>query len=159
MVVNEYVDWVNTTMGIEGALHVHRGRGGLPYVQLTHPLNGSTAQVYLHGACVTSWRKPSGAELLHVRDDGHWNPQRPIFGGIPVCFPQYKRGELTGNGFLQHVHWDVADMYVDDPVCHEDPAPTVVLHAESDETTMAVWPHQFKAYLSVCDPPGGWWDG
>lgn len=148
-VVQEYVDWVNENISITGVVEVNRGRNGLPFVQLTHPQNNSTAQIYLHGACVTSWRKPNGTEMLHIRDDGRWNPTRPIFGGIPICFPQYRRGELAGQGFLQHVHWDVADAYVDDPDFHSDPAPTVVLHAESDEHTMQAWPYKFKAYYSI----------
>lgn len=147
--VQEYVNWVNENISIRGIVELHRGRSGLPYVQLTHPHNGSSAQVYLHGACVTSWRKANGTEMLYTRDDGRWNPKRPIFGGIPVCFPQYRRGELVGHGFLQHVHWDVADAYVDDPDFHKDLAPTVVLHAESDEHTRQVWPYKFKAYYSI----------
>lgn len=147
--MQEYVDWVNDNISLDGVVQLHRGRNGLPYVQLTHPHNGSSAQVYLHGACVTSWRKANGTEMLHVRDDGRWNPTRPIFGGIPICFPQYRRGQVPSYGVLQHVHWDVADAFIDDPAFHDDPMPTVVLHAESDEQTMRVWPHKFKAYYTV----------
>lgn len=35
------------------------------------------------------------------------------------------------------------------PLWAEDPAPQVTLVAESDEETLAIWPHQFEARYTV----------
>ena len=45
-------------------------------------------QMYLFGACVTSWKQPSGDEVLYVRPDAVFDKSKPISGGIPHCFPQ-----------------------------------------------------------------------
>jgi glucose-6-phosphate 1-epimerase len=39
------------------------GRNGLPRLRLTTP-DGAEAEVYLHGAHVTSWRPAGGEEAL-----------------------------------------------------------------------------------------------
>ena len=52
---------------MEELLEFYLGENASPMVHLTHP-SGSTACLYLHGANVTSWTTPEGAELLHLRD-------------------------------------------------------------------------------------------
>lgn len=46
-------------------------------VYLHHP-NGSELEVYLHGANITSWRKPDGSEILFVRPDNVFDGLQPI---------------------------------------------------------------------------------
>ena len=48
-------------------------------------------QVYLFGACVTSWKQNSGDEVLFIRPDAKFDGSKPISGGIPHCFPQVSR--------------------------------------------------------------------
>jgi D-hexose-6-phosphate mutarotase len=55
---------------------------------LMHMLHGCLMQVYLFGATVTSWKQPSGDEVLYVRPDAVFDKSKPISGGIPHCFPQ-----------------------------------------------------------------------
>jgi D-hexose-6-phosphate mutarotase len=38
----------------------------------------SEAEIYLFGGCVTSWKVPSGKDLLFVRPDAVFNGQKPI---------------------------------------------------------------------------------
>ena len=49
------------------------------------------AQVYLFGACVTSWKQNSGDEVLFIRPDAKFDGSKPISGGIPHCFPQVSK--------------------------------------------------------------------
>ena len=49
---------------------------------------GSSAEVHLFGACVTSWTQSSGDEVLYCRPDAVFDGSKPISGGIPHCFPQ-----------------------------------------------------------------------
>ncbi len=74
-------------------------------------------------------------------------------GGIPVVFPQYGRGSLPTNGLLRRMHWSIAATGVADPDVATDLAPSVALFAESDETTLAVWPHKFEAMYTVSPLP------
>ncbi|CAI5944507.1 unnamed protein product [Closterium sp. NIES-65] len=82
------------------------GLGGLPRVILADA-SGSTAEVYLYGACTTSWKLPSGEDLLFVRPDAVFTGAKPISGGIPHCFPQF------GPGAMQQVR--CAALFTDAP--------------------------------------------
>lgn len=145
--VDSYVSWCNESLGMAPYIQVEHGNGGLPVVHLRHP-NGSEAQVYLHGACVTSVTKPGGTELLHVRPGNRWDGVAPLAGGITVAFPQYRRGLLPADGFLRFQHWSLVDAYIGAPDA-EDPAPTVVLYSESDDSTRELWPFEFEAFYTV----------
>ncbi len=55
-------------------------------------------------------------------------------------------------GFMQDLHWSV----VDSAIAHtfvdgnaDDPAPSVVLHAQDDPWTMSLFPHEFEALYTV----------
>jgi D-hexose-6-phosphate mutarotase len=52
------------------------------------------AEVYLYGACTTSWKTAEGKDLLFVRPDAVFTGQKPISGGIPHCFPQFGPGSI-----------------------------------------------------------------
>ncbi|MEW5319039.1 MAG: hypothetical protein WDW38_010215 [Sanguina aurantia] len=81
------IEELHTKFGIEGSVQVVAGRGGLPSVVLKHN-NGSSAEVVLFGGVVSSWKQPSGDEVLYVRPDAVFDKSKPISGGIPHCFPQ-----------------------------------------------------------------------
>jgi hypothetical protein len=83
---------LNDKFGKEG-VKVESGEGGLPKVSLSSP-NGSVAEVYLYGACTTSWKTAEGKDLLFVRPDAVFTGQKPISGGIPHCFPQFGPGSI-----------------------------------------------------------------
>ena len=48
----------------------------------------ASAELYLHGATLTSW-KVDGEELLFVSPKAVFAPPKAIRGGVPVCFPQF----------------------------------------------------------------------
>jgi hypothetical protein len=57
-----------------------RRRGGWCYgavQRLTH-YNGSAAEVYLFGACVTSLTQPHGSDVLYLRPDATFDGSKPI---------------------------------------------------------------------------------
>lgn len=59
-------------------------------------LKPGSAQIYLFGAVVTSWKQPSGDEVLYVRPDAKFDKSKPISGGIPFCFPQASHQLCSG---------------------------------------------------------------
>ncbi|MHB9134157.1 MAG: D-hexose-6-phosphate mutarotase, partial [Armatimonadota bacterium] len=128
---------------IPNAVAITAGINGLPRVTLTHR-SGSSAEVYLHGAHVTSWKTSQGDELFFVSRESYFAPERPIRGGIPVIFPQFGGGPLPQHGFARTSEWELARTDV-----QEDGTVSVVLQLTDSPETLAVWPYHFALELGV----------
>lgn len=61
---------------------------GLEYVKLVHPESGASAEVYLYGGVVTSYKDGEGTEFIAVRPDAKMDGSKPISGGLSHCWPQ-----------------------------------------------------------------------
>ena len=61
---------------------IQRGVNGLPKCVISS-LEGWTAEIYTHGAHVTSWKSPGGQEQIFVSKDAIFNPPTAIRGGVP----------------------------------------------------------------------------
>lgn len=115
------------------------GEGGLPKLQLHHK-NGATAEVYRHGAHVTSWKTSGDKEQLFLSAATPFKKATPIRGGVPIVFPQFGNfGPLVPHGFARIMDWDIAD--------HRENA--VTLRLQNSAETLAVWPHPFEALYEV----------
>jgi glucose-6-phosphate 1-epimerase len=120
------------------------GAGGLRRLVMSHRA-GSSAEVYLHGAHTTSWTPARGAEWLFLSRSARFNAMEPIRGGIPVVFPQFAdTGSLPKHGFARTMPWQW--MNPDD--AHDDGC-RVVLELTDTEATRVLWPHRFRARLTV----------
>jgi len=143
-------DELNTTHGIPGSVAFETGLGGLVFARLTHA-NGSSAEVHLFGATVTSFKLPSGDEVLYRRPDAVFDGSKPIAGGVPLCFPIFgpptPGSLLKQHGFARQSLWSVVRTTGD--VNPDYPEPHVCLKLETSEATRAVWPHAFVALLQV----------
>jgi glucose-6-phosphate 1-epimerase len=122
-----------------------RGRlGELETVSLRHA-SGSSAEIVIQGAHVTSWKRANGDEMLFVSANSRFAPGETIRGGIPVIFPQFGAlGPLPGHGFLKTAMWEVADV-------GRDPTGAVfaLFRTRDTDATRALWPHSFRASLRV----------
>lgn len=119
------------------------GRGGMPVAILEHA-SGSTAALYLHGAQVTSWRAPTGSELLFVSAQSAFAPDREIRGGVPIAFPQFGRGPLPLHGFARFHDWQMVASGLD-----ERGAAVARLRLRDTEETRSLWPYPFLAEVVV----------
>jgi glucose-6-phosphate 1-epimerase len=137
---------MNAKHGIPGYVEVKAGRGGLPTVVLTHAC-GSTAEIVLFGAVITSWKQPSGDEVLYVRPDAVFDKSKPISGGVPHCFPQFGPGKMQQHGFARNLDWEIAATSADPQP--DDREPEVQLVLTDNDYTRAMWPHAFKVVYSV----------
>ncbi|XP_020220689.1 putative glucose-6-phosphate 1-epimerase [Cajanus cajan] len=116
---------------------------------------GSSAEVYLYGGHVTSWKSDHGEELLFLSSKAIFKPPKAIRGGIPICFPQFGGlGTLDQHGFARNRFWNIDD----DP----PPFPTntlskafVDLILKPSEEDMKSWPHSFEYRLRIALGPGG----
>ena len=114
---------------------------GLPKLRLSHP-SGGTAEVYLHGAHVTSWVPAGGSEALFLSRAATIAPGKAIRGGVPVIFPQFAgMGPLPKHGFARTQPWERVD--------DADRPDAVRLRLRDSADTRAIWPHAFTAELAV----------
>lgn len=91
---------------IPGNVTMAEGKGGLPMISVTSA--ASTAEIYLHGAHVTRFRKNGEAPLLFLSDASSFTRGKAIRGGIPVIFPWFgPREGLPAHGFARTVEWDL----------------------------------------------------
>lgn len=122
-----------------------QGNGRLPKLRIK--TKAATAEIYLYGAQVTSW-KPEGAdEVLFLSEESHWEEGRAIRGGIPVCFPWFRAKaddpKASTHGFVRTKIWSLESL-AEGP---EDSV-TVLLSTESDDASRKWWPFEFR--LEYC---------
>lgn len=107
-----YVRKNNTAMSNFGKfeipphLTITSGNGGLP--KLLIETEGSTAEIYLHGAHVTGFQKKGEPPLLFMSAESEFVPGAPIRGGVPLIFPWF--GPLEGHpshGFARLREWTI----------------------------------------------------
>ena len=118
--------------------------GSLPKIVIA-AADGARAEVYAHGAHVTSWIPAGDTERLFLSSRSEFAPGRAIRGGVPVIFPQFaSEGPLPKHGFARTTTWD--------PV-RSSPEGAEVAEARfrlaSSPATQAIWPHAFTAELNV----------
>ncbi|CAK7336375.1 unnamed protein product [Dovyalis caffra] len=116
-----------------------RGINGLDKIILRE-VRGCSAEVYLYGAHVTSWKNEHGEELLFVSSKAIFKPPKAIRGGIPICFPQFSNlGSLESHGFART---SSSKAFID----------LILKHSEED---VKIWPHRYEFRLRITLGPGG----
>lgn len=121
---------------------------GQPAVRLTLA-EGSTCTIALHGAHVLGWTTADGVEHLYLSPDAVFDGQAALRGGVPVCWPQFnQRGPLAKHGFARNMAWQV------EPFDAAAPGEVRLALTDSD-ATRALWPHSFRAVLTVTLTPQG----
>jgi len=118
------------------------GVNGLPKVILSDSGN-SRADVYLHGAHVTSWIPAGDEERLFLSSASEFRDGAAIRGGVPVVFPQFSGwGPLPKHGFARNRAWELigAD------------AGSARFQLRDSDATRAIWPHAFLAEFMVAVP-------
>jgi glucose-6-phosphate 1-epimerase len=117
----------------------------MPTVLLSHP-SGSSADIYLNGAHVTSWIPAGGKEVLFMGKTATFAPGDPIRGGIPVVWPQFANlGGLPQHGFARKSEWEL----VETPDGESDEQSSVKLRLTDDHRTRELWPYHFRTELKV----------
>ena len=120
--------------------------GGLPLVTL-RGADGATADVYLQGAHVTSWRPgPDNEERLFLSARSEFRRGAAIRGGIPVIFPQFAaEGPLPRHGFAPTADWRIENVQQ-----REGGDAVATLSLCDSPETHAIWSAEFHVTLTVC---------
>lgn len=96
------------THEIPGRVTVFSGKGNLPAVRVE--TEAGEAEVYLHGAHVTGFRKKGEEPLLFMSGSSDFLPDKPIRGGVPVIFPWFgPREGQPGHGTARITDWDLTE--------------------------------------------------
>jgi len=121
------------------------GTGNLPKLVLV-ARDGACAEIYLHGAHLTSWTPAAGGgNRLFLSSRSRFGPGSAIRGGIPVSFPQFAtQGPLPNHGFARVTPWSVAVARLAD-----DGSAIAILRLADSEATRLLWPHAFALELAV----------
>lgn len=127
---------------MDSRIEVGPGRNGMQKLKLIHE-EGNTAEIYLNGAHVTSWRS-AGEEILFLSEKSRFSDGKPIRGGIPLIFPQFGPGSLPQHGFARSSLWEIASTRV-----AESGEVEVVLALNDSDATREVWGHAFSAEFVV----------
>ncbi len=134
------IDALNREFSIPNIAAVISGNGGLPKIHVTAP--SASAEIYLHGAHITSWRPANAEEALFLSEQSHWQDGRAIRGGIPICFPWFRSKaddpSAPAHGVVRTKEWRLESVKVDGG------SVVVTCSIESDESTRRWWPHSFR---------------
>lgn len=85
------------------------GQNEMSMLEVTTPW--STAEIYLHGAHVTQFKKKEEPPLLFVSQCSRFEAERPIRGGVPVIFPWFgPREGLPQHGFARLKEWELREV-------------------------------------------------
>jgi D-hexose-6-phosphate mutarotase len=84
------------------------GQNELPMLEISTAW--STAEIYLHGAHITQFKKKDEPPLLFMSQCSRFAEGQPIRGGIPVIFPWFGAREGLGqHGFARVKAWDLKE--------------------------------------------------
>ncbi|WP_446744217.1 D-hexose-6-phosphate mutarotase [Silvibacterium acidisoli] len=127
--------------GIPGIATVTEGKGGLPMVLITS--TDANAEIYLHGAHVTSWQPWNVSDdVIFVSKATKWEDGKAIRGGIPICWPWFGAKaddpKAPSHGFARTRAWKLH------ATAQTEEGVVVELLLESDEDTRKLWPHDFR---------------
>jgi glucose-6-phosphate 1-epimerase len=132
-------DELNKRFAIPGVTQITAGNGGLPRISITIP--AATAEIYLHGAQVTSWRPVGHEDVIFLSEHSQFETGKAIRGGIPVCFPWFRNKvddpKAPSHGVVRTKAWEL-----DSVESHGDTV-VVSLSTISDAGTRAWWPYDF----------------
>src|ERR1700722_11988962 len=147
MSMSPTIEELNQLFAISGVVSIGAGNQGLPRVSVQTP--SASAEIYLHGAQLTSWRPAGADEVTFLSQHSQWEPGRAIRGGIPVCFPWFRNKaddpKAPAHGFVRTKAWQL------DSVAKQGDVVLVSLSTVSEEATRAWWPHDFHLahYLTI----------
>lgn len=132
---------INEALAIPGVASVVPGQGNLPKVRIATP--AATAEIYLHGAHVTSWQPAGSEEVLFLSRLSRFEHGKAIRGGIPICFPWFRakadNPTAPAHGFVRTRAWTLSS------IAQQGAETTVAFTTESDDSTRALWPFDFRA--------------
>ncbi len=146
MAKNPMIEELNREFAIEGHIRFNPGEGGLFRALIANQF--ATAEVYLHGAHVTSFHPNNTSPVLWMSDLAQFQQEKAIRGGIPVVWPWFgphpNDESKPQHGFARTSEWRVAataDL--------RDGSTQLCLQLRDNEDTRKLWPNPFELELRM----------
>jgi glucose-6-phosphate 1-epimerase len=140
MPLTNQIDALNASFAIPEIAKIVAGSGGLPKIQISSP--AASAEIYLHGAQLTSWRPAGSEEVIFLSRQSRWEEGRAIRGGIPICFPWFRAKsddpKAPAHGVVRTKGWRL------DSLTQKQDSVIVTLSTESDAESRKWWPFEFR---------------
>lgn len=93
---------------IPGRLAIVEGKSGMPAIRIE--TDWSTAEIYQHGAHVTSFQTKGGAPVLFMSGESLFQSGKAIRGGVPLVYPWFGGREGSpAHGFARLTAWDLLE--------------------------------------------------
>jgi glucose-6-phosphate 1-epimerase len=139
------IDSLNARFAIPGIAEIVAANGGLPKVRVTSAF--ASADIYLHGAQVTSWQPAGHEEIIFLSEKSRWENGRAIRGGIPICFPWFRAkaddAKAPAHGVVRTKSWELIS------ISESADGVVVELVTKSDSLTREWWPYEFHVMHRV----------
>lgn len=124
-------------------------KGHLMMIEVDTPY--ASAVITTHGASVLSYipkqGSSAGKDLLWVSEQAVYDGQKPVRGGIPICWPWFGKSNeegLPAHGFVRNRVW-----HLDKAHSHDNGITEIVLVCDADESSHALWPYAFHLSLRI----------
>mmetsp|Transcript_15474 Transcript_15474/g.27143 ORF Transcript_15474/g.27143 Transcript_15474/m.27143 type:complete len:320 (-) Transcript_15474:188-1147(-) len=117
-----------------------KGKGDLATVELHHA-SGASAQIYLWGATLCSYKTADGKERIFVSPGALFDGKKAIRGGVPLVFPQFGQPDkaMAQHGFARTSFWALKG-----DIEENAEGVTAVLTLSDSEATRKVWNYPFR---------------
>lgn len=136
---------LNDSFAIPGVAQIVAGSNGQPRIKITSV--AASAEIYLHGAHLTSWIPAGGEEVIFLSGKALFDEGKAIRGGVPICFPWFNAKaddpKAPSHGFVRTKSWEL------ESIIHEGNAIAVSLSTAHDQSTQKWWPHDFRAVQKI----------
>lgn len=143
------IEEFNARHAIPGIAAIRPGEGNLPKIQITTP--AAKAEIYLHGAQITSWQPSGHQEVLFLSTQSRFEDGKAIRGGIPICFPWFRaksdNPKAPAHGLVRTKAWQLAS------IAQQEDSALVTLSTDSGDATRALFPHDYRATLRITVGP------
>jgi glucose-6-phosphate 1-epimerase len=136
------LDQLNATFATQPGVRFEAGNGGL--IRAVLSADAGDAHVYLHGAHVSHFQPKGQPPVLFMSARSAFEHDKPIRGGVPICFPWFSNAGTPMHGFARLAEWTVASAGR-----QPDGSVALTLLLASDDWTKGMWPHDFVARFTV----------
>ena len=114
---------------------------GIKVVRVQHPK--AKAAISLFGGHVLSFVPANSADLLWLSENVDLSGNKPLRGGIPICWPWFGKAAEPAHGFVRNAQWTLSQH-------RENEAGVIVsLTLKDNDDTRRIWPYQFSVELQV----------
>jgi glucose-6-phosphate 1-epimerase len=125
---------------LPGLAQIVPGSQGLPKIHVTTPQ--ASAEIYLHGAQVTSWIPTAATEVLFLSEHSKFAEGSAIRGGVPICFPWFRNKaddpKAPSHGLVRTKAWEI------ESIASSKNTVIVTLATAGNDATRKWWPHDFR---------------